>query len=258
VARPQTLDQLTAGLRAAPIDYFKISTAGRSAGTYFDFFQAAGFPAAISVPTLAGVQCNSTTVGALPFTNPPVGEECWLSNLQGMASVLSGLILVDRLVHYGGGNGTQLTNTFGALALPRYATGEQVVAFLEWYSATGAGTFTVNFTDADNQPRSSVVNVSTAPVAGQIIPVPMPAGSRGVKSVQSVTLAASTGAIGSFGVTLVRRIARFGGKANEGFELDWVDLGLPQILNNACLGIFGLMSGTSSGSLDLGFIFADV
>jgi hypothetical protein len=259
--QPQNADQLTEGMRPFPIDFLKVAANAKGAGTYADYFLSPGLPAAAIAPTIAGAQCNNFSLGALPFLSAPVGKDCWLTNVQGMCSVQCGLILYDRLAHWGGLSGTiTVLQTLGALTLPRYASGEGVIAFLEFYNATGATAVnaTVNYVDNTDTARSVGVAMPTSPTIAQMVPIPLAAGALGVKSVTSVLLSASTGTSGNFGVTLMRRLSKWGAKANEGFNLDWLSLGMPEIIDNACLSVMGLMSSPTTGVLDLTFDFSDV
>jgi hypothetical protein len=243
VAQPQGVDQITAGMRPLSLDYLKISGNSKGAGTYSDYFLQAGYP------------------GAIGQANAEAGKELWLTNVQGMSTVQSGLILYDRLAHWGGAIGNINTaQNFGAVALPRYTNGEGVVAFVEFYSATGATatTLTVNYLDTTDTVRSVTLTMPTSPTIAQMVPVPLIAGNLGIKAPISVQLSASTGTAGNFGITLMRRLAKWGAIPNQGFNLDWLALGMPKIWDDACLGIMGLMSGTATGGLDLAFDFCDV
>jgi hypothetical protein len=252
-------------MRPAPYDYFKVQGAANSAkgaGTYYDYFLAAGYPGGLAVaPTLAGAQCNAGTIGALNIGNSPAGEETWLSNIQGFGSLGAGLALYDRLVHHGGalGNVTTVQN-FTAVALPRYTDGVGVTAWLEFYAGTGAtaANVTVTYINTANVTRSVVVAMPVSPVVGQLVPIQLVSGDLGVKRIVSVQLSVSAGSAGSFGVTLMRRLCKFGVNPNQGINLNWLACGMPPILDNACLGVMGMMSSTVVGGIDLLFDFSDV
>ena len=71
---------------------------------------------------------------------------------------------------------------------------------------------------------------------------------RFIRGVNSVTLSASTGAVGSFGVTATRlRAAMVVPLANKLEVFDWAQLGFPEIPNDSCLMAMVLNSSTSTG-----------
>jgi hypothetical protein len=125
-------------------------------------------------------------------------------------------IMIDLLNVNGGLNATlttpQTTNLPTA-ALTRYTSGEGVMAGIIIYSQIGNGfvTFTVSYT---NQAGTSG-RISTATQIGQtnfreariLIPIPLQAGDTGVRSIESVTLAGTTGTAGDFGVCLYKPLA---------------------------------------------------
>jgi hypothetical protein len=167
-------------------------------------------------------------------------------------TTIGSFMLVDRLVHTSTLSGTVTTaQTVGSAALTRYTTGDDVECWLEWYAATGATTTTasVSYTNqAGVAGRTGTATIPATTVAGQLVPVALQAGDSGVRSVQSVTLAASTLTAGNFGVTLLRRLGSAPvNVANGGQVLDWGATGLPEIVAEACLAWIVLCSATSTG-----------
>jgi hypothetical protein len=160
---------------------------------------------------------------------------------------------------------TAQTTNLPTAALTRYTSGVGVMASLEITTAVGttATTATVSYTN------SAGVAGRTSPAvtfggtndrqASQVQLVPLQAGDVGVRSVESVTLAASTGTAGAFGVTLFRPLA-----ALPWFELN--DEGMPYdmvkhlgcffepIQSDACIVVLHCTNITSTylvaGSLD--------
>lgn len=178
------------------------------------------------------------------------------------------LIVADVLNQSGGLNATlttaQTTNLPTA-ALTRHTSGEGVMAGLIPYALLGttATTFTVSYT---NQAGTSG-QISTATAignsgfreAGVMLPIPLAAGDTGVRSVESVTLAASTGTAGNFGVVLFKPLAMIALNNFEGAHVvDAVSSGgfvgaLAQAEPGACISLLGVMSAaqTISGSIIL-------
>ena len=115
-----------------------------------------------------------------------------------------------------------------------------------------ACTFNVNYTDADNQPRvGTYAHPANAESVGQMVKVVPPAGARGCKSVQSVTLSLSSGTAGNFGITLVKRIATIAMPLiNISNERNAIDTRLAIIPDNACLALMVLCTSTNTGNLN--------
>jgi hypothetical protein len=71
-----------------------------------------------------------------------------------------------------------------------------------------------------------------------------------IRHVNTVTLSATTGTAGSFGVTATRIRSSIGAPiANMKFTADWAQLGLPKVANGSCLFPIVLTSTTSSGTV---------
>jgi len=68
------------------------------------------------------------------------------------------------------------------------------------------------------------------------------------KEINNVTLSATTGTAGAFGVTATRyRAAMYKPVANARFTQNALDLGLPEIANSSCLMAIQLASTTTTG-----------
>lgn len=260
--QPQNLDQITAGLRPQTYDYWKASATGKGVGSYHDFFVNPGFPGGLAtIPGIAGSVCDLSTQGALPIGNTPPGKETWLTGVSGVSSVNNGLFLYDRLVHYGGAVGNVTTvQSFGAIALPRYSSGVGVLPYIEWFSSSTGSTQIMNVTylNTNNVQKTVVVQVPASPAVGQMLPVQLATGDIGCRGVVNVQLQSSTGQSGNFGPVLIKTFPGLGAMAGVGFNLDWLNLGLPKVEDNACLSVMTVLSGTPTGILDLSLHFADV
>lgn len=159
------------------------------------------------------------------------------------------LFLVDRVSHQGGLSGTvataQTTNLPTA-ALTRYTTGVDLWLALEVFTVIGgtATTVTTSYTNqAGTAGQISVASVfggTGAREAGLVQPLPLASGDYGVRSVESVTLAASTLTAGNFGVVLMKPLLMLPFVRGLGDESEWdavIHLGgnAPEILSSACL-----------------------
>ena len=172
----------------------------------------------------------------------------------------------DRLAHMGGLSGTVFTptsqtvnvtvdvGTSNMIARRGAADFSDVMWWAEWYQDTGAVIVDFNFavTYDDNSTDTIVVNVLNSTRTGRLIPILSNVAGRYIKSVQSVTLSASTTVTGNFGVTATRQLA-------NGLDLlyssgppvvsDWALLGLPRVHDDACLQLVQINSTTQTGIL---------
>ena len=219
-----------------------------------------------SIPTTAA-QCFDTTEGALVSPIPTAAGALYLASMfvaTANALVQPGLVTVnDRLSHMGGLSGIvtgEQTTNLPTAALPRYTNGVGVQIAIDVYTGLGttATTLTARYTNSDG-----VANRTTKPI---VIPtslagaqrrfLPLQDGDVGVLSVEGVTLAASTGTAGNFGITLIKPLAMprmmtdIFGEQREAPDVLYG--GLPEVKPGACLELtsfFGYNSNTINGLL---------
>ena len=230
-----------------------LTTSAAVAGRPYDLWVPQVPPG--SVPSSA-VAPTSATAGSLGQTNPASGSLLIAGgrfNGYGPGAYL----ICDRLSHSGGLSGTvttaQTTNLPTA-ALTRYTSGIGVMIGLTIYTAVGttSTTVSVSYTDQDN-------NASTSPLVVfgntgfreqyRMIQIPLAIGDTGVKSVQSVTVTATTTTAGNFGVTLYKPLYVVVIDSMSGVSI--IDAvtgnscgGTPAIVNDACLFCVCLTTGT--------------
>lgn len=250
-----TRDELIAALAAAERKIvYKASIANAVANTWHSLWRATGQPAQGTTPTTAAT-CTNATTGAVEFTTPGAGNSYVLGWDAQLANVGS-LVLYDRLAHMGGLSGIVATPTAQTVNLTIPAgrdaavNGSDVEWFLEWYSDTG-GTgvnATVSYTDqTDTAGRTVVIALAATTRAGRLYPIPPNAGQF-IKSIQSVTLSATTGTAGNFGVTVAKRVASVPvAVTNQITTRDAFQLGIPKIPTTACLWLAMFCSTTSTG-----------
>lgn len=260
-----TVDDIVAGLASAQsVDYLRILTAAKAAGSFQSSWLATGNPGPGVAPPLntagSGYTCSSATAGALRYTNGAVQN--WLARLAASCTQPGTLILYDRLWAFSFAAptvaGTITVTTPGTLPARITDNGVDVEAWLESYTAGGAstGTLTLNFTDANTgAAKTSVITPVSAPVIGQIQPFTVPAGVSGVRMVQSVANSA-TMTSGTYGVTLMKPVLRvpvLG--AGLGEVQDWAKTGLQKVPSDACLFWVYLAQNTTAatiiGSVDI-------
>lgn len=212
--------------------------------------------ASAAAPTIA-------TIGAIPFDDPTGGRQNWLLGVEASMSAAGALVLLDRLVHCSGASGTVATaQAITGGAVTRY-TGTASVGNkiqIEIYTAIGATatTATVSYTNqagtAGRVTKAVAIGGTGLNTATSVINCPLADGDTGVQSVQSVTLAATTGTAGSFGVNIVRQLGLCisGGVASGSIRDMIAGLpSMPELLTGACL-YFNWFSNTTT--IPAGFV----
>lgn len=231
------------------------------AGRPYSLWGLDGHPSAGAAPT-TWVNPDNATAGGLLQTDPTGGRQKWL--VQAMASgVFAGtVVLVDRLGHNGNLSGTVTTAQNFTGTITRYTDGVGNIMWYEIYGntttilGTTATTITVSYT---NQASTSGRTSTAVTIGGtgfregnQIRFLPLQAGDTGVISVQSATLAATTGTAGAFGITIAHPLAYM--PIGQAGVAGWRDFttglpGLPEIKTDACLSLVWLPNTTSAPEL---------
>lgn len=263
-----TLDQLIAALGAAPErSFWKASQVTEGAGTYHSLWKAAGFPQAGATPPAfgagAGYVPSAATLGALRRPNPAGGSLGYLAKLIAQASIAGKLVIYDRLWACSGFdmNSVALQSIVapGLVTRPD-ALGDRVELWGEFYAAPGAAgtpTVTVNYTDQDGNPGAATYTrpAANAESVGQMVPFVLAAGDTGVRGVIDLQLSGGTGAVGDFGLTLLRRVVSLPlSQANVPQLLDSIALALAKLDNDACLALKVLCSAGTTGDLAGGYV----
>ena len=245
----------------------KASLATQVVGQYCSLWRATGVPAQGAIPA-AAAYCTKALTGAIGFDNQTAPATSYLAYHTLLCSAANtNLEIHDRLAHMGGLNGTLLTaQTVGIDLLTINAGGpvpaerlgdsnySDVMWWLEWYTATGAtasnATVNVTYNDGTTGNLAVIAIGGTAIAASQCRPLVPAVNGKFIRGVNSVTLSASTGTAGSFGVTATRpRAAMSVPIANRVEVFDWAQLGFPEIPNNSCLAGMLLSTATSSGTI---------
>jgi hypothetical protein len=258
-----TLDQLLDALanNSSRIVVDKASLANAAAGQYFSLWTATGVPGAGSAPGAAAVP-TSATVGALGFANqtgPATSYLAWLSLLFGNSA--SNLEIHDRLAHMSGLSGT-VTTSQGALSLVTSDPGaarrgdanySDVQWWLEVYSPLGStgvnATVAVEYNDASTGNLAAIA-LGATPRQGRLYPLVSAVAGKFIRAVTGVTLSATTGTAGNFGITATRpRTLISAPLLNLAQTYDWAQLGLPKIPNDSCLMMLMCCGTTSTGAV---------
>lgn len=247
----------------------KASIASQTANSYCSLWRATGQPGQGAIPTVVAT-CNNTTVGTIGFNqqiSPSKSYGAYLEIATGNAAMT--MELHDRLANMGGLNGTLTTaqsvnldlNTL--LATDNIGTRKgdanysDVQWWLEWYTATGVtavtATIVVTYNDGTTG-NLSVLSLAATRPASHMIPlnslIPSAQSGKFIRGIVSVTLSATTGTAGNFGVTVTRpRMTLSSPFANFKFIADWAQLGLPEIYNSSAIFPIVLTSTTSTGTV---------
>lgn len=247
----------------------KASISSQAAGSYVSLWRATGQPGQGAIPGAAAV-CNNALTGAMNFTQqtaPATSYGGYMEAATGNAAMT--IEIHDRLMHMGGLSGIVTTaqpvnlDLADNLAIDNLADRigdanySDVQWWLEWYTATGSNavtaTIAVTYNDGTTGNLTPVSLAATRP-AGFKLPlnsyIPAAASGKYIRDVDSVTLSATTGTAGNFGVTATRPRMTLGTPiANFKQPADWAALGLPEIFNSSCLYPIVLTSTTSSGTV---------
>lgn len=239
----------------------KASLANAAAGQFFSLWTASGVPGAGAAPGAAAVPTSATT-GAFGFANqtsPVTSYLAWLAVQAGNSA--ANLEIHDRLAHMGGLSGT-VTTAQGALSLITTDPGadrrgdanySDVQWWLEIFTALGAtgvnATVNVTYDDASSGNLAAIA-LGATPRQGRLYPLVPAVAGRFIRAVNSVTLSATTGTAGNFGIVATRpRTSVAMPLLNKTETFDWADLGLPIVPNDSCLQMIMLCGTTSTGTV---------
>ena len=247
----------------------KASIASQTANSYCSLWRATGQPGQGAIPTVVAT-CNNTTVGTIGFNQQISPSKSYGAYLEIATSNAAMTIeLHDRLANMGGLNGTLTTaqsvnldlNTLLATDNINTRKGDanysDVLWWLEWYTATGGtavtATIVVTYNDGTTGNLSALSLAGSRP-ASHMIPlnslIPSDKSGKFIRGIVSVTLSATTGTAGNFGVTVTRpRMTLSSPFANFKFIADWAQLGLPEIYNSSAIFPIVLTSTTSTGTV---------
>jgi hypothetical protein len=258
-----SLNDFQTALRANDGDAFNSASVTTAAGRWASFYRAIAAPGQTAVPAIptTAVALNNTDLGALNqqmISYSP--SSLYIAGAKLTGSADGTFMLYDRLCHNGGLSGTvtgpQTTN-LPTPTLPRYTDGIGVQIAIEFYTAVGTATssITISYTNTDNV---SGRNTAAMPIgssgfgagtggAARFMILPLADGDKGVKSVESINITASTVTAGNLGVVLFKPISMFamvsfGDSPYNVLTGNMVNI--PEVLSTACLTMAGITGGT--------------
>ena len=266
-----TLDQFFNALanNSSRLVIDKASIANAVAGQYHSLWRATGQPGQGAIPAAAAV-CAHGLLGSFNFTQQTTPATSYLGFLDAVcANSATTLEIHDRLAHMGGLSGTvataqtvgiDLSTVLGTSNLTNRigdANYSDVQWFLEWYTDTGAtvvtATVNVTYNDATTGNLTAVSLAATRrasfmqPLNGLI---PAAAAGKYIRHANTLTLSATTGTPGSFGVTATRlRGSLSCPVANIKWQATWDQLPVSEAPNDACLFPIMIAGTTSTGTV---------
>lgn len=265
--RDQLINSLANNSSRLVVDKANISNT--AVGQFHSLWRATGQPGQGAIPTAAAV-CAHGLLGSFSFTQQTAPATSYLAYFEAVCSASSVTIEIhDRLMHMGGlvGNVTTAQTvdldisanlaTSNLDARKGAADYSDVQWWLEWYTDTGATvvTATINVTYHDGT-SGNLTGVSLAATRRASFLQPLngliPAADSGkfIRGVNTVTLSATTGTAGNFGVTATRpRVSVACPVLNIKWGADWAQLPISETPNDSCLFALMIAGSTGSGSV---------
>jgi hypothetical protein len=232
--------------RAADFQTSAITAAvGRSMAMWRSLLPAPAIPTA----SVALDKTSGNAIGPIPGAASGklqiLGGRFNTSSLAGAA-----VVAIDLLNVSGGLSGTvttEQTTNLPTAALTRHTGGDGVFIGIVIYTIVGttATTISVRYTNQAGTPNRTSTVTSFGGTgfreAARLIQIPLAAGDTGVRSVEGVTLTATTGTLGDFGVCLFKPLMTFSLDSTTGtMPIDAVSSGgmigsMAEFDDDACL-----------------------
>ncbi len=253
--------------------YFNKATATTVAAVGHSHWLHGGTPGAGASPSVGvanGAACSSATAGAI-FFQDPVSLRMYLQGVTLSSSETSQKVLCDRLAHVNLAQldlGGAVTGMTGAARLTAASAGVMDSGLLTTEVTTVMGAtdnvFNVTYTNQDGTAGQVTPNftVKGAAAVGDVVTttaqlfLPLAAGDRGVRSVESVNPVSGAGATGAWNLVLVRPITTMATSSTFTVDRDFVIQmpTLPEVMAGSCLYFLTIPNGASttfSGNLHL-------
>lgn len=238
----------------------KATLANSAAGQQMSLYRSVGLPAQPAIPGAAAVVSGlstSLTAGIPGIVAPGSPRDTTYIDEVGFWSTSGGMVeLYDRLIQSGNLNGTLTTaQTVNTPAIPNRngAAATNVEWALECYTDLGATgvTATISYTNqAGTAGRTTTVAIPATWRAGRLLFIlTLQSGDTGIQSIQSVTLSATTGAAGAFGVTCLYALGVVVAFPSANIaEPRQTALGI-KIASDTAISVVFVANGTSTGDV---------
>lgn len=230
--------------------FMKTSSAPEAAGVWHSLWTAAGYPGAGSAPAATPGTSYDDTAGSIFF--PDNASQKYVTGLQITANQNCVAILMDRLVAVSAISLASTGNkTVNSSTVPRY-TGTAAagnMAFCEVTTVTATTAPNVDMFQYTNEAGTTgragpaVAFPAAATNVDCLIPLPLQAGDRGVRSVETLDVNTAA-ASGVCSILIARPLHYIGLVANITTELDM--FAFPQIFDGASLQLALIPTGTTA------------
>lgn len=244
------------------------AAAATIAGRYTSLWRYEGNPSHGSTPGTTALIPTNTTAGGILQDDSSGGRDLWLTSISGVANTPGTILLYDRLLHVSGLSGTSVSAQTVGGTLTRYTStaAKGNLAFVEINTQIGATSRTASViyesdTGATSQTSPSFVIGNTGyREAERLISIPLLSGHAGFAGITSITLSATTGTAGDFGVIIARPIGLIPvTAAGIGQCIDFIT-GFPvtpKISADACLVPMWIANSTTAPDLVLNLNFIE-
>lgn len=206
-----------------------------------------GSPGGGALPPTSAAVPDNTTDGGLKQADPGGGRAKWLTAWGNFyANAQCTVYLYDRLLHISGLNATTTTAQTVGGTITRYTGTESWTnqVFVEINADIGATatTITMSYTNQDGaagQTSDTVTFGGTGfRLQSRFIQIPLASGDTGVRAVASVTVLATTGTAGDFGIVIGRPLTMVTATQRGGGGLRAYLEDIPEIRTDACLAMY--------------------
>lgn len=236
---------------ALPGQRKRISKANITSGAtlFVTLWDSAGEPSAGSLSignTTTGVIPTDATAGAFAFVNPASGNS-YLARAEAICQNVGTVFVYDRLWHAGSFTSSAGTiNATDSTPIDRGSNGAGVELWAEINTALSAlaTTITVTYTNQDGTAgRTATCTLPASAIARRMLPFALQSGDTGIRSIEDV--AGSAAPTGTFNLVLLQMLTEIPlPYPNVPGVMDWADIGMARIYNDACIA---MMIQTASG-----------
>ncbi len=259
----EILNRGTGGNSGTPrhLPFYKVQPGTTAkAGRLISLWGMDGYPGFGSNPAGSAAYPDNTQAGGMLQADPGGGRQLWLMDMDAGNRTGGITFLYDRLATFGGLSGTTTSpQTVNLNAITRYTdgAGNFIACIIDTQIGATARTITASYTDQSGNSGSTTQAIAFGGTgdreANRMIVLPLATGDTGVRAVASVTISASTGTAGAFGVIIGHWLHRVGGTlpgvGNSPTAL--LPGGPVEIKTDACLAFAQQIGTTTDSSIEL-------
>lgn len=235
------------------------------AGQPISLWEYEGQPSHGAVPGTTVAYPDNTTQGGWKQTDPSGGRQKWMTAFGGVVGTPGTLVLYDRLAHISGLSGTVTTaQTVSASAITRYTNGSGNFIAYEIYTQIGATgtTITADYTDdsgnSGQTSQATTIGATNNREAQRLHLMSLAAGDIGVRAVNTVTVLATTGTAGNFGIIIGHVLGMLTIPVAAAADIrSFMDGAMPEILTDACLAWYFVPQATTAVVADVWHVSAE-